>query len=172
MKAHRHVKEPTSQRGLMASRLTGLRSAVRQLAAPFLTGLALATVGSAANAADDTGVSGVWVSEDGAAIVEVAPCGKSAKRVCGEVVWAAENAEQAVGDTILKSFRPLGKVTSDKWVKGKVLVNGSRRGYEGKLDRSGDELKVSYCKGSTCVSNTWVRPETQQLAAAGLSAGS
>ena len=157
-------------RGQTAGGLTGLRPFMQRLAAPLFAIGMLVSVPTA-SADDNMGISGTWVSDDGHAIVEIAPCGSSAKRLCGDVVWVGNEAAIKVGDTLLKSFQPVGRnADSNKWIRGRVLVNKSRRGYDGQLDREGSSLTVSYCKGNTCYKDTWTKASSQQLAAAGLQA--
>ncbi|MFC3051775.1 DUF2147 domain-containing protein [Kordiimonas pumila] len=122
-------------------------------------------------AEDQNMVAGYWLTEGQQAIVEIAPCGTSAKRICGTIVWAETGAEQVLGGEILKGFRPIDKKASDKWAQGKVAMSTKGRGLDGKLDLIEEGLKVSICKGSSCTYSIWSRPSSSMTAAAGLRSG-
>jgi len=153
-------------RGLVAGRPSGSRFLPERLAASLLFGATL-TFGGLSVSAEDT-VTGYWLTDKGQSIVEIAPCGNSAKRVCGNVVWIGDDANHATGDVVLKSFRPVGKKSADKWAKGKVYEAGGKKGYAGKLDIVEEGLKVSSCKGSSCRHTIWARPSSSMTAEAGL----
>lgn len=154
------------KRGLTATLRSGMISAVnRRIALLALASASFVVV--PANAADGN-ATGYWLTNNGSSIVEIAPCGSSAKRLCGKTVWAADGG--TVGAEVLKSFRPQGKKGGGRYGKGKVVqANGKDRA--GKLKLVDGKLTVSSCKGSRCDNVTWTRPSSTMTAEAGLRSG-
>ncbi|MCJ9429683.1 DUF2147 domain-containing protein [Kordiimonas marina] len=120
-------------------------------------GAAVTMMGAGAAQAADTDIQGYWALEGGAGVVKVAPCGSSAKRLCGTLVWSASGAEMPkVGTQVLKNFRPVANM----WGKGKVTDPESGKTLQGRLKPLQDgTLKVSQCHGSLCTYSTWQRPK-------------
>lgn len=155
------------KRGLVTILRSGMISAVNRRIA--LIALASASFAVAPASAADGNLDGYWLTNNGSSIVEIAPCGSSAKRLCGKTVWSSD-AEVAVGSEVLKSFRPEGKKGGGRYGKGKVIqANGKDR--KGKLKLDDGKLMVSSCKGSRCDNVTWTRPSSTMTAQAGLGGG-
>lgn len=159
-------------RGAMTANRSGLISTFRRRATQFLLAATGATMLAAPSiSADAYPVEGYWVNKAGDAIVEIAPCTDSRKRLCGKIVWAANADAGEVGSQVMTSFRLSGNKAGDKWAKGKIALNGGK-GKAGKLAVNGDTLKVSVCKrANACKSNTWSRPSATMTAEAGLTGG-
>ncbi|TNE67759.1 MAG: DUF2147 domain-containing protein [Alphaproteobacteria bacterium] len=114
-------------------------------------------------AQDNEQVEGFWVNGDANAVVEIAPCGTSSKRLCGTLVWQADGTAKdlAVGAELLKGFRPV----ADHWEKGKVTDVATGRTLDGKLHPQEDgSLKISQCRGGLCTYSNWQRPSRDMAA--------
>jgi len=160
------IIELLPERGSAAGFLSGKTSKVARRIA-FLA-VASSSVLTAPAIAADSKVDGYWLTQGGTAIVEIAPCGSSSKRLCGNTVWVADASAGTVGVEVLKGFRPEGRKLGDRYGKGKVIQsNGSDRTGKLKLNEEGT-LTVSSCKGSRCNNVTWTRPSTTVTASAGL----
>lgn len=158
-------------RGAMARIRSGVNTFFgRRITLLTLAAASAGMVSSASIADEAFPLEGYWLAKGGQSIVEIAPCGKSHKRLCGKVVWSSAEGI-AIGDTVLQSFRMGGNLSGDKWDKGKVFAAGAKKGKAGKLSLSGDNLKVSSCKGARCKSATWTRPSAAMTAEAGLPGG-
>jgi len=120
-------------------------------------GAAIMMMGAGTAQAADHDIQGYWALEGGAGVVKVAPCGTSARRLCGTLVWRASGtAMPDVGTQVLKNFRPV----ADMWGKGKVTDPETGRTLKGRLKPlQNGELKVSQCRGSLCTYTTWQRPK-------------
>ena len=106
-------------------------------------------------------VEGYWLTNGGTSIVELAPCGTSHKKLCGNVVWAEDGGD---GATILKNFRLAGSKAGDLWTHGKISIDGKKKAQKGKLTFRNDTLRVSVCKGTRCKNQTWTRPSATMTA--------
>lgn len=167
------ITSPTTElplRGATSANRSGLKSTFGRRASQILFAAVGAGMMAMPTAAEEAyPVEGYWLNKSGDAIVEIAPCSDSRKRLCGTVVWAANADAAEVGAQVMTSFRLSGNLAGDKWAKGKVALNGAKKGKPGKLAVDGDELKVSVCKRSNrCKSNTWTRPSATMTAQAGL----
>lgn len=117
-------------------------------------GLALAAMLAAAPAlaADATGI---WLRENGASKVRVAPCGGGA--LCGHVVWLKEGTDPnaKVGQRVFYDMKPSGK---DAW-SGSAFNPADGKTYSGKMSVSGDTLTTAGCVmgGLICQSVSWTR---------------
>ncbi|MES2336689.1 MAG: DUF2147 domain-containing protein [Pseudomonadota bacterium] len=124
--------------------------------------LAFASPALAAPAA----VTGRWLTLEGKAIVEVAPCGPS---LCGRIVKVlkprpggpavdANNPDATLrrrpieGLAILTGFAPKG----DRWA-GRIYDPESGRTYRSELRVEGNILKVKGCYGPFCRTQDWTR---------------
>lgn len=116
-------------------------------------------------------LGGYWLTKNGGDIVEVGPCGSSARRMCGNIVWVSEGSSNSIGAKVLKGFSLVGKKSGGRWGKGKVVkTNG--KSQKGKLRVGEETLKVSTCKGASCAHVTWTRPSDTLTAQAGLTGSS
>lgn len=118
--------------------------------------MALALVAGAA-AADP--VEGTWKTQpdDGAyAHVRMAPCGD---KLCGVIVrtfnGSGEYASPNKGKTLVINMEPQGGGA----YRGKVWRPSNNKVYTGKMDLSGNSLKLQGCVagGLICSSQTWSR---------------
>ncbi|WP_188657085.1 DUF2147 domain-containing protein [Sphingomonas metalli] len=127
--------------------------------------LILAALPAAALAAPAP-VTGRWLTAEGKALVEVAPCGRA---LCGRITRVlkprpggpavdANNPDASLrtrpieGITILSDFAPAG----DRW-KGRIYDPESGRTYRSELVADGNLLKVKGCWGPFCRSQEWNR---------------
>jgi len=125
--------------------------------------LALVLVAGAATAAPQP-ITGRWLTPEGKAIVEVAPCGA---QLCGRIARVLKprpggpavdvnNPDKALrtrpiqGISILTGFAAAG----DRW-KGRIYDPESGRTYRSELVRAGGTLKVKGCWGPFCRSQEW-----------------
>ncbi len=128
-------------------------------------GLALAMTASAAVAAPAP-VTGRWLTEEGKAIVEIAPCGRE---LCGRVARVlkprpggpavdANNPDKALRNRPIEGIAILSGFTasSDRW-KGRIYDPESGRTYRSELMIEGATLKVKGCFGPFCRSQNWTR---------------
>lgn len=125
--------------------------------------LALATVATAASAAP-TPVTGRWLTVEGKALVDIAPCGQT---LCGRIARVLKprpggpavdvnnpdttlRTRPIAGILILSDFRP----ADDRW-KGRIYDPESGRTYRSELIRAGGTLKVKGCIGPFCRTQEW-----------------
>jgi len=111
-------------------------------------------------------VAGRWLTADGSAVVEVAPCGRA---LCGRIARIvkatpggpttdAKNPDRArrsrpiLGLTILSGFT----AADDRW-DGQIYDPRSGRTYRSTLTRDGGTLKVKGCFGPFCRTQVWSR---------------
>lgn len=131
------------------------------------SGLALAAlVTASAAAAAPAPVTGRWLTVEGKAIVEVAPCGQS---LCGRIVKVlkprpggpvvdANNPDANLrrrpieGLAILTGFAANG----DRW-SGRIYDPESGKTYKSELRAAGNVLKVKGCWGPFCRTQDWTR---------------
>ena len=129
---------------------------------------ALACLSAVASAAPAP-ITGSWLTAEGKALVEVAPCGggQGGAVLCGRIARVlkprpgglavdANNPDKALrtrpiqGITILSGFRPAG----DRW-RGQIYDPESGRTYRSELIRTGPTLKVKGCWGPFCRGQNW-----------------
>lgn len=122
------------------------------LAALVLAGPALA---------QDSTAFGTWQTEAAAGAaplqVYVAPCGYDTARVCGQIVRAGDDAENAlVGRAIIT-----GMLADEDggWQDGQFWVPEEDRTYRATMRRDGDALTVTGCVALFCRSQSWTRVE-------------
>jgi len=121
----------------------------------------LAAVGAAAAPAP---VAGRWLTLEGKAIVEIAPCGA---QLCGRIVKVlkprpggpsvdannpdpAKRSRPIEGIAILSNFSPAG----DRW-KGQIYDPESGRTYRSELTRNAGTLHVKGCWSFFCKTQDW-----------------
>lgn len=121
--------------------------------------MALAGLILSAGAAMADPVAGVWKTEvdDGAyAHVTIAPCGA---KICGTISRtfnsSGEYKSENIGKQIIRGMVPQG---GGKYA-GQVWRPSNNKLYKGKLQLSGNSLKMSGCVagGLLCSSQTWKR---------------
>jgi uncharacterized protein (DUF2147 family) len=111
-------------------------------------------------------ISGKWVTDDGKAIIEVAPCGA---KLCGRIArfLVAEPAGGARDsknpDKSLRSRKLLGaevlsglSASGSAW-KGKGYSPEEGRNFNATVTRSGDTLNVRGCVAVFCRTVVWKR---------------
>ena len=124
----------------------------------------LALVAAALDVAAPAPVAGRWLTVDGKALGEIAPCGQ---QLCGRIARVlkprpsgpavdANNPDPALrhrpiaGLAILTGFTAAG----DRW-KGRIYDPESGRTYRAELIRDGALLKVRGCIGPFCRTQQW-----------------
>lgn len=129
----------------------------------YLALFMLATISTAASAAP-VPVTGRWLTVEGKALVDIAPCGST---LCGRIARVlkprpggpavdANNPDAALrqrpiaGILILSDFKP----ANDRW-KGRIYDPESGRTYRSELIRAGGTLKVKGCIGPFCRTQEW-----------------
>lgn len=137
----------------------------KSILAPVLAALAASAAGAGADPLD---VEGQWRTEDGDAIIEIAPCDGEAP--CGTVVWidpetVAVNADLNNPDPALRE-RPLVGIRTlwglrrddDAWTSGSVYDPEAGRTYRASVRRLNPaELEMKGCWGFICRTQTWTR---------------
>lgn len=111
-------------------------------------------------------VTGRWLTAEGKAIVEIAPCGA---QLCGRIARvlkprpggpavdannpdSAKRGQPIEGLTILTGLTASG----DRW-NGRIYDPESGRTYRSELVGQGNQLKVRGCFGPFCRTQTWTR---------------
>jgi uncharacterized protein (DUF2147 family) len=124
-------------------------AAARIFLAPTLIAPALIAFASPALAAQP--IAGKWLTDNGEALVEIAPCGKA---MCGKVIKVLKpkpGAKPSQGVAILTELKDSGSL----W-KGKVFNPESGKSYNAKVYRNADgTLKVEGCVAFLCKGPTW-----------------
>ncbi|MDP1028498.1 DUF2147 domain-containing protein [Sphingomonas sp. KR1UV-12] len=111
-------------------------------------------------------VTGRWLTLEGKAIVEIAPCGRA---LCGRVAKVlkprpggpavdANNPDPALRTRPIEGIAILSDFTADgdKW-KGRIYDPESGRTYRSELQAEGATLKVKGCWGPFCRNQDWTR---------------
>ncbi|MDF1721136.1 MAG: DUF2147 domain-containing protein [Minwuia sp.] len=131
---------------------------------------ALPFISLAAQAATDP-VEGTWLTENGGAHIEIAPCGGS---MCGTIIWLKEplredgtpkrdinNPEEAnhgnpiIGLQMIKGFK---KEKPGIWEDGEIYDPESGKTYDSNMEARGpDTLGVEGCVLFFCQEQTWTR---------------
>ncbi len=113
-------------------------------------------------------VTGRWVTEDKAAVVEIAPCGQ---KLCGKIVQflktpprgvdqrdihnpdKSQRSRKLMGLPVLTGFTQDG----DEW-RGEIYDPKSGKTYRSLLQRkSAGQLQVKGCIGPFCKTQSWTR---------------
>ncbi|WP_439103534.1 DUF2147 domain-containing protein [Celeribacter marinus] len=125
----------------------------------ILLASAVMALGLAAPTVAADAVEGTWQTQvdDGAyAYVTIAPCGSN---FCGTISRTfdsnGEYSSPNKGKQIVRDMAPIG----DGKFEGKVWRPSNDKIYIGKLDLSGDRIKLKGCVagGMLCSSQTWAR---------------
>jgi uncharacterized protein (DUF2147 family) len=115
--------------------------------------LAVAAVASCGVAAASQDAEGVWLREDGASKIRIAPCGGA---LCGDVIWLRNPHSKAhVGQ---KVFFDMVRADQNSW-KGRAFNPEDGKTYSGRMVVSGKKLRTSGCVfgGLICKTMYWVR---------------
>jgi uncharacterized protein (DUF2147 family) len=115
--------------------------------------LAIAALASAGAAAASQEAEGVWMREDGASKIRIAPCGDA---LCGDVIRLRNPRSKAhVGD---KVFFDMVRADQNSW-KGHAFNPDDGKTYSGRMVVSGKKLRTSGCVfgGLICKTMYWVR---------------
>ena len=128
--------------------------------------LASVLVAGAAYAAPQP-VTGRWLTPEGKAIVEIAPCGQA---LCGRIAKVlkprpggpavdVKNPDPAQRTRPIEGIRILTGLTADGDVwKGRVYDPESGRTYRAELTRTGSTLKLKGCLfGPLCRTQAWTQ---------------
>ncbi|MCE7795450.1 DUF2147 domain-containing protein [Sphingobium sufflavum] len=96
-------------------------------------------------------VTGKWLTENGEAVIDIAPCGKA---LCGKVVKVLKpkpGEKSTVGVAIITGLVDAGSL----W-KGKILNPASGKLYDAKVQRTANgSLSVQGCLMFICKGPTW-----------------
>lgn len=98
-------------------------------------------------------VEGLWTRDDGAARVQISPCGEA---LCGVVVWMkSASAKARVGQRV---FFDMIRADQNSWA-GKAFNPEDGKTYNGKMVLNGRKLKTSGCVlgGLICKTVLWKR---------------
>jgi uncharacterized protein (DUF2147 family) len=111
-------------------------------------------------------VTGRWVTAEGKAVVEIAPCGQA---LCGRIVRVLKprpggpavdvnNPDARLRTRPIEGIQILSGFTADgaKW-KGRIYDPESGRTYRSELAAAGGGLKVKGCFGPFCRTQDWTR---------------
>lgn len=128
----------------------------------FTTALGLANPALAA----PTAITGRWATDDGKAIVEIAPCGA---KICGRILRLIgmepaggqrdeRNPDKAMRDRKLNGLRIYWDLAAngDVW-KGQGYSPEDGRYYKANLSASGNRLTMKGCVSIFCRTVTWTR---------------
>ncbi|MGU3389788.1 DUF2147 domain-containing protein [Sphingomonas sp. M1A8_2b] len=133
--------------------------------AVMATALIGALIGTASSAIAATPVTGTWITDEGKALVRIAPCGDA---ICGTIVKVlkhepgkpttdsanpdpSKRSNPIEGTVILNGFTDAGSI----W-KGKIYNPDSGKTYTAKLAKNPDgTLKVEGCVAFLCRGPTW-----------------
>jgi uncharacterized protein (DUF2147 family) len=132
---------------------------------PLAVLLLLAPVPAAAAAPD---VAGLWLTDDGKGVVEVAPCGRN---MCGKIVRVldrgpgipttdvnnpdpARRSRPIIGLQVLSGFKP----GTNAWEEGRAYDPKKGSSYKSslRLNRDGS-LRITGCVLFVCQSVRWTR---------------
>jgi uncharacterized protein (DUF2147 family) len=132
-------------------------------------GLAAAAITLVAAAAPvPAPVTGRWATEDGTAVVHIAPCGKA---LCGRIAKvlkakpgqattdvhnpdAAKRGRPIIGLTILTGL----KASASSW-DGQIYDPKTGRSYTAYLSIDGNRLAMKGCYGVFCKTQYWTRAQ-------------
>ena len=98
-------------------------------------------------------LGGVWLRDNGASRVRVAPCGDS---MCGTIIWLKDTKGEAkIGQRVFYNMKANG---ANAWT-GNAFNPEDGKTYSGKMTLSGDTLTTSGCVlgGLICRSVSWSR---------------
>lgn len=140
----------------------GKSTAARASAATFaaVVGLVAATFIANPAGAQDDDIKGLWLTNDGKTVVEVANCSEKSRRICGTVVFQdGTNSGDAIGTELLMKFKGAKVQGQKRWEAGKVAKLEGGKAQKGNLvlTDAGD-LKVTSCARGRCSNQTWSRP--------------
>ena len=109
-------------------------------------------------------IVGRWLTLDGKAMVEIAPCGEA---VCGRIVRVLKPrpggpaVDSANVDPAMRSRPMLGltilsdvRADRDRW-RGRIYNPETGRTYRSELTRNGETLNVKGCVGVLCRTQIW-----------------
>lgn len=105
------------------------------------------------NAALAQQATGLWLRENGASHVRIAPCGEA---LCGFVAWVKD--PERASEIGLKVFYDMKASGSGTW-EGQAFNPEDQKTYTGKMVLEGEALKTSGCVfgGLICKSVNWTR---------------
>ncbi len=115
--------------------------------------LAMAALASAMAAAAPQEAEGVWIRENGASKIRIAPCGDA---LCGVVIWLRSPRSKAhVGQKI---FFDMVRADQNSWT-GHAFNPEDGKTYSGRMVVSGKKLRTSGCVfgGLICKTVYWAR---------------
>jgi uncharacterized protein (DUF2147 family) len=97
--------------------------------------------------------TGLWLRENGASHVRIAPCGDA---LCGFVAWVKD--PERASEIGLKVFYDMKPASLGSW-EGQAFNPEDEKTYTGKMVLEGEQLKTSGCVfgGLICKSVNWTR---------------
>ncbi len=98
-------------------------------------------------------VTGLWLRENGASHVRIAPCGEA---LCGFIAWVREpDRAKDIGMKVFYDMKPTGP---SAWT-GQAFNPEDGKTYSGRMLLEGNALKTSGCVfgGLICKSVNWTR---------------
>ena len=122
--------------------------------------------------AQNTGILGVWWTENNKGRVEIVDCAAPKQGVCGRIIWISQpNDSQGrpqtdkanknpnlrkraiIGLPLFEGWRPVGV---NRW-KGEVYDPEEGETYDVDITLAGDKLTLRGCVLFICDSDTWTR---------------
>jgi uncharacterized protein (DUF2147 family) len=134
-----------------------LRDTKRRTIGALAAALTIVACVGASRAADSTDPAGLWLVEDGSAVVKIEACGPA---LCGSVVWSRKPTD--VKGRPLCGLAVLGaavKTGANSWGKGWIYSPKADAKYPATLTLAADAtLKIDVSAGLFGRDQTWTRP--------------
>ena len=145
---------------------------LRAIAVSFVLTLAMIPSTPPWARAQNTGILGVWWTENNKGRVEIVDCVAPKQGVCGRIIWISQpNDSQGrpqtdkanknpnlrkraiIGLPLFEGWRPVG---ANRW-KGEVYDPEEGETYDVDITLAGDKLTLRGCVLFICDSDTWTR---------------
>ncbi|WP_431471108.1 DUF2147 domain-containing protein [Sphingosinithalassobacter sp. LHW66-3] len=134
---------------------------------PLIAAAALAALTTAPAQAQDGGIAGTWRTEDGSALVQIAPCGN---QMCGRITRVlrsdrgpnpldVNNPDESLRSRPIRGLTILSGFTRDGAVwRGRIYDPKSGKTYRSVLERTDpSRLSVKGCIAVFCREQNWSR---------------
>ncbi|KEA64094.1 hypothetical protein ADIMK_1829 [Marinobacterium lacunae] len=116
---------------------------------------------SAALASTQGDVNGLWLTEEGDAVIEVEECPDRLGSLCGTIVWDVDAGTPT--DTCGARVIQLDEYSDGAWRNGWVYDPRKDKTYKGKLSADGNELDVRAFIGVAVLGETEHLTRTERL---------